>query len=71
MKWIVTLILVLFVIAGCNRGDIQVSSVLQGQPAPHRGYNIGPGLWVETGQPVLVTGAIVWIEGTDPNQLFE
>jgi hypothetical protein len=67
--WIVVIILCLFL--GCSRGDIQLTPVFQGQAAPHRGYNIGPSLWVEAGQPVPVTGAVVRIEGTDPNDIFE
>jgi hypothetical protein len=53
-------------LAGCQRGDIQVSPVLKGQPAPHAGYNIGPGLYLNKGEPAKVTGAVIWIEGLDP-----
>jgi hypothetical protein len=67
-KWILMLALLL---AGCNRGDMQITPVFKGQPAPHRGYNIGPELWLEAGEPVLVTGAVIRIEGLDPNDIFE
>ena len=67
----VLLALVLLVVAGCNRGDIKVDTVLAGQPAPFDGYNFGPEMWVLQGDPVPLTGVIVWVEGTDPNELFE
>ncbi len=43
-----------------------MTPVLQGMPAPHAGYNVGPDLWLMPGQPVKVTGAIIWIRGLDP-----
>jgi hypothetical protein len=48
-----------------------LSPVVKGQLAPHAGYNIGPELYLEQGDRVIVTGAVIWIEGTDPNDLFE
>ena len=55
---------------GCQSGDIKVSPVIEGQKAPHAGYNIGPELYLETGNKVKVTGAVIWINGFDPNDLF-
>ncbi len=57
-------------VAGCNRGSVKMSAVMAGQPAPHAGYNIGPELYLQAGDPVIVTGAVLWIEGTEPNDLF-
>ncbi len=72
MKWMIllTAMLCLMFFAGCNRGDIQLTAVIEGQPAPHDGYNIGPDLYVLQGEPVKVTGAVIWIKGTDPNAIF-
>lgn len=55
---------------GCNRGDLQFSPVIAGEPAPHAGYNIGPQLWLEPGDDVLVSGAVIRITGLDPNDLI-
>jgi hypothetical protein len=41
---------------GCQRGDFQASMVVEGQIAPHDGYNIGPDLYVEKGDPIPVSG---------------
>jgi hypothetical protein len=43
--------------------------VVEGQIAPHDGYNIGPDLYVEKGDPIPVSGALIWIRGLDPNDL--
>lgn len=55
--------------AGCNRGDFKATIVMAEQPAPHSGYNIGPDIWVEQGQPCIVSGAVVWAKGLDPNDI--
>jgi hypothetical protein len=68
---VATSLLLMCVCTGCNRGDMKVTPVIQGESAPHRGYVIGPSLWVETGVPVPITGAVVWVQGTDPNDIFE
>jgi hypothetical protein len=67
---IVLLVVLAGMVAGCQRGDVMLSPVIEGQPAPHAGYNIGPELWVEPGNPVKVTGAVIWIRGVDPNSIF-
>ena len=59
----------MLLISGCQRGDFQMSPVLQGQPAPHAGYNVGPDLFLMPGQPVKVTGAVIWIKGLDPTDM--
>lgn len=64
------LVVMLLCIAGCQRGDIQVSPIIEGQPAMHSGYNVGPELWLEKDDPAKVTGAVIWIKGLDPNDLF-
>lgn len=64
------LICLLIFLSGCQRGDIRISTVFEGQETPHQGYNIGPELWVEQGAPVKVTGAVIWIRGLDPNDLL-
>lgn len=56
-------------VAGCRRGDMELSTVLEGQPAPHRGWNFGPDSWVETGELVKVGGVVIRIQGLDPNDL--
>lgn len=64
------LVVMLLCIAGCQRGDIQVSPIIEGQPAMHSGYNVGPELWLLKGDSAKVTGAVIWIKGLDPNDLF-
>ena len=63
-------VVLLLVASGCQRGDIKVSPVIENQVAPHAGWNIGPELWVQPGDAVKVTGAIIWVKGTDPNDIF-
>lgn len=73
MKYLALTICCIFVLlAGCtyDQGKGQVSLVLKGQPSPQRGYNIGRGLFLEKGDIVLATGAVVYWDGTDPNDLF-
>jgi hypothetical protein len=74
-KWILALAALLVVLtgtAGClNRGDFKISPVMETQLAPHDGYNLSPDIWVEEGTPVPMTGVLVYIEGTDPNSIFE
>lgn len=67
---VVIVILVAVLIAGCNRGSLKATPVIAGQPAPHAGYNVGPSLYLLPGDTVLVTGAVIWIKGLDPNELF-
>lgn len=69
-KVICVIILAIFLlVVGCQTGDIKVSPVIEGQRAPHAGYNIGPELYLETGNVVKVTGAVIYIKGFDPNDL--
>lgn len=68
-KVICVIVLAILLVAGCQRGDIKVSPIITGQPAPHAGYNIGPELFLETGDIAKVTGAVIWIRGLDPNNL--
>ena len=58
-------------LVGCNRGDVQISPVIEGQIAPHAGWNIGPDMWVPAGQSVRLTGVLIRLEGLDPNDIFE
>lgn len=67
-KW---LLILLILLAGCSRGDIQVATVIEGQPVPFDGYNVGPDIYVLQGQPANVTGVQIWINGLDPNDLLE
>lgn len=70
--WAVVILAVLAmaaVLAGCQRSTFRVSMVIEGQKAPHDGYNIGPELYVNKGQPVKVSGALVWVRGLDPNDM--
>jgi len=72
MKKVILLLVALvafLMCAGCQRGDFKVSPVIENMPAPHDGYNIGPELYVEQGDPVPVTGAVIWIRGLEPNDL--
>lgn len=67
----ILVILVVLVIFGCQRGDFKASIVIEGQAAPHAGYNVGPDLYVEQGDPVPVSGAVIWIKNLDPNSLLK
>jgi len=64
------LVIVLLAIVGCNRGDVRISPVIEGQPAPHRGVNFGPDSIVEPNQPCKVTGVVVDLPNFDPNDIF-
>ena len=66
----VLILLVALVLSGCNRGDFKVSPVVEGQASPHAGFNLGPDTWVETGNEIKVTGAVIWIKGVDPNSML-
>jgi len=70
-KMIIILCLVSLLFTGCRRGDIQISMVIEGQTTLHDGYNVGPELYLKKGDKAKVTGAVIWIKGTDPNELFE
>lgn len=65
----ILLIAIGLLVVGCQRGDLKISPVVIGQSAPHDGYNIGPELYLEEGDPVKVTGAVIWIKGTEPAEL--
>ena len=69
----VTILMCLLAIslAGCQRGDFKASPIVEGQPTEHAGYNVGPELYLEAGDEAKVTGAVIWIRGLDPNDLFE
>lgn len=62
--------MLILALAGCQRGDFKVSPVLEGQAAPHAGYNIGLELWLEKGMPAKVTGAVIRMKGLDPNNII-
>lgn len=67
-KLIMVLLMVCFL--GCNRGDFKATVVIEGQPAPHDGINVGPEMIVRQGDPVKVSGLVVYIKGMDPNDIF-
>lgn len=71
MKRKLLLIVMLCGLCGCQRGDIRVSPIIEGQSTVHAGYNIGPELYLEAGDSAKVTGAVIWISGLDPNDLLE
>ncbi len=62
LKYILIIVLLL---AGCQRGDFKAQVVIEGQIAPFDGYNIGPDIYVSKGQPCKLTGAVIWIEGLE------
>jgi hypothetical protein len=66
---VITMIALSIGLFGCQRGDFRVSPIIEGQKALHAGYNVGPELYLEEGQPAKVTGAVIWIRGFDPNDL--
>lgn len=68
--WIVTIVAIILIIMGCNRGSVKLSPVFEGEIAPHAGWNFGPDSYVQTGDQIKVSGVVFWIEGTDPNTLF-
>jgi len=70
LLWVAIIVLICIALGGCQRGDVKASPVIEGQPAPHAGWNIGPELWLEQGQPAKVTGAVIWIKGLDPNNIL-
>ena len=65
------IIIILAILMGCQTKDFKATIVAEGQPSPHDGYNIGPDIWVEEGTPVKLSGAVVWINGLDPNSIEE
>ena len=70
MKYLVAILIIVLFTCGCQTGDIKASMVIEGQPAPFSGYNIGPDIWVIQGQPVKMSGAVIWINGLDPNTIM-
>jgi hypothetical protein len=56
-------------VCGCNRGSVKISAVIEGQPAPHAGWNFGPDSYVAAGDTVRVSGLLFWLEGTEPNDI--
>lgn len=62
---IVLLALLAVLSTGCQRGDFTITPVFEGQPAPHDGFNFGPSSYVWEGQPVGVSGIVVYIKGVD------
>jgi len=63
--------LILVSMAGCRRGDLKVDTVFKNQPAPFSGWNIGPEMWIEAGDPVLVDGVIIWTPWLDLDLITE
>ena len=63
-------LLVFICLVGCRHGDLKVSTVFENQPAPHSGFNVGPDWWVEQGDPVPVTGVVIWVKGLEPNDIL-
>jgi hypothetical protein len=63
-------VLLALLFGGCDRGDIRATVVIEGQPAPHDGWNVGPDLWLRAGEPAKVAGAVVDVDGLDPNSVF-
>lgn len=70
LKWILLCCILALVAGGCTRGDLQVSGAIAGLPVQQAGYNIGPGLWLQPGDLALVTGAVIWMPGIDPNEIM-
>ena len=66
---ILILIIIIVVLTGCQRGDIKITPVIQGQPAPHDGFNLGPEIYVYQGQPCKMSGMVLWVNGLDPNTI--
>ncbi len=72
IQWVVVGIgvCILAVAAGCDRGSAKMSPVIEGQAAPHAGWNFGPDSYLQPGNEVKVSGVVLWIEGTEPNDIF-
>lgn len=64
-KLTIVMCLAILCVAGCRSGDFKLTPVIIAQPAPHDGWLISPDLWVTEGQPVPLSGAVVWIKGLD------
>ena len=71
MKCKLLVVMMLCMLCSCQRGDVKISPVIEGQVSPQAGYNIGPELYLEIGDRAKVTGAVIWISGLDPNDLLE
>lgn len=72
MKYfVIAMFCCLILLVGCGGKHFRVTPIIEEQPALHKGYNIGPDLYLEKGDLAKVTGAIVWIDGLDPNTLSE
>lgn len=69
VKILIAITLLSICIAGCQTGLVKITPVIAGQPSPHAGYNIGPELYLKTGDLVKVTGAVVYIKGLGPEHL--
>lgn len=67
---VLVVFVVLFFSMGCQHNDFRMSTVFEGQSAPHDGFNIGPDTYVLQNQPVKVSGVVIWIKGLDPNSVI-
>lgn len=68
------ILLAIVLLAGCpfiQRGDFKASVVIEGQPAPFAGWNVGPDLWIEEGDIIKVSGGHIWVRYFDPNEWSE
>ena len=65
------ILLTAMILMGCQRGDMSISPVVEGQIAPHAGWNLGPDIWVDVNDPVRLTGVVIRVKGLDPDDIFE
>lgn len=70
--WVAVICMISATIAfvSCQRGDLKVTPIIEGQLAPHAGFNFGPDSYLKEGQPANVTGIVIYIKGADPNEIF-
>lgn len=69
MRYLVAILIIALFTSGCQTSSIKFTPVIEGQPAPHDGFNLGPEIYVYQGQPCKLSGAVIWIKGLDPNSL--
>ena len=68
---VICMICSVIVFVSCQRGDLKVTPIVEGQAAPHAGFNFGPDSYLQEGRPAKVTGIVIYIKGIDPNDIFE
>ena len=70
-KLIITVLLTLLLISGCQRDDLGITPVRFGQITPHEGWNLSPDMYLFEGDTVPMTGVVIRINGLEYDDLVK